>query len=116
MATTAQNRVVSEGFGVPQRVRQFVLLDGKNYYGFDPRVFLSHGDVSPGQQVDAATGVTVLDAEGAGAMVDPEIAAEQDVPGFKHRSLRRRLDVAYDDCYRSMTERIGDFFHGLFGR
>ena len=111
MATTTQNGVLPEGFGVPQRVRQFVLLDGKNYYGFDPRVLLHHSDVSPGQQVDAATGVTVLDAE-----VDPEIAAEQDLPGFKHRSLRRRLDVAYDDCYRSMTERIGDYFHRLFGR
>lgn len=116
MATTAQNRVLSEGLGVPQRVRQFVLLDGRNCYGFDPRVFLSHGDVGARiQRIDMASGVAVLDAEGADPTVDHEIE-EQDLPGFKHRSLRRRLDDAYEDCYRSMTERIGDFFHALFAR
>ena len=84
------------GLELPQRVRQFSIHHSmEDHWSALDDVGLVTGDDGPAESRETG-------------------GDEEDLPTFlRYRSLRRRLDDAYDACYRS---NVAHWFRSFFGR
>lgn len=119
--------LTQKGLRRAQRVRQFVVRQDPTSAFVEsalrPREPLAlYGDAPAGGMArlvaaaGAASAVGVLEGSGGPELCETDAYPECDLPTFlKHKSLRRRLDNAFANCYRSpMAEWFGDLFQGFF--